>query len=166
MPDIEIDEEVYDTKKAFVEEASLIFEKQGHSRISGQILAWLHVCEPEAQSFNDLVEHLNVSKASISNMTRLLLQSGFIEKVRKSGERQTYFRLVDHAWCKVMERQIEIMSELRNISAKYKEELKDEVNSDIDRLNEMHDFYAFVSEHFPESIESYKKSCRDAGEAN
>lgn len=159
MPDLELDKNVYEKKKAFVDEASLIFEEQGHSRISGQILAWLHVCEPEAQSFNDLVEHLNVSKASISNMTRLLLQSGFIEKVRMPGERQTYFKLVDHAWCKVMERQLEIMSQLRDISAKYKEELKDEDVNRIDRLNEMHDFYEFVTDHFPESIEEYKKSC-------
>jgi DNA-binding transcriptional regulator GbsR (MarR family) len=166
MPDLELDESVYEKKKAFVDEASLVFEEQGHSRISGQILAWLHVCEPEAQSFSDLVKHLNVSKASISNMTRLLLQSGFIEKVRKPGERQTYFRLVDHAWCKVMERQIEIMSELRNISAKYKNELASTGEGDIDRLNEMHDFYAFVTEQFPESIEAYKKSCRNGEEAN
>jgi DNA-binding transcriptional regulator GbsR (MarR family) len=159
MPDLELDKNVYEKKKAFVDEASLIFEEQGHSRISGQILAWLHVCEPEAQSFNDLVEHLNVSKASISNMTRLLLQSGFIEKVRMPGERQTYFKLVDHAWCKVMERQLEIMSQLRDISAKYKEELKDEDVNRIDRLNEMYDFYEFVTDHFPESIEEYKKSC-------
>lgn len=163
MPDLELDENVYEKKKAFVDEASLIFEEQGHSRISGQILAWLHVCKPEEQSFNDLVEHLNVSKASISNMTRLLLQSGFIEKVRMPGERQTYFKLVDHAWCKVMERQLEIMSQLRDISARYKEELKDEDVDRIDRLSEMHDFYEFVSEHFPESIDEYKKSCRENG---
>ncbi|PAU95097.1 hypothetical protein CK503_02540 [Aliifodinibius salipaludis] len=158
-----VEEEIYKKKKEFVEEASLIFEEQGHSRISGQVLAWLHVCEPEAQSFSDLVEHLNVSKASISNMTRLLLQSGFIEKVRKPGERQTCFKLVDHAWCKVMERHLEKMKQLRDISAKYKEELKVEDDTDIDRLNEMHDFYAFVTEHFPESIETYKKSCSDEG---
>lgn len=164
MPDLEVDEHVYEKKKAFVHEASLIFEEQGHSRISGQILAWLHVCEPATQSFNDLVEHLNVSKASISNMTRLLLQAGFIEKVRMPGKRQTYFKLVDHAWCKVMERQLEIMSRLRDISAKYKEELKDEDVERIDRLNEMHDFYDFVAEHFPESIEEYKRSCRNNGQ--
>lgn len=159
MPELKIDDKVYKKKKEFVDEASLIFEEQGHSRISGQILAWLHVCKPEAQSFNDLVKHLNVSKASISNMTRLLLQAGFIEKVRVSGERQTYFKLVDHAWCKVMERQLEIMSQLRDISAKYKDVLKAEGEGDIDRLNEMHDFYEFVTDHFPESIEAYKKSC-------
>ena len=161
MSDIQTDDKVYEKKKAFVDEASLIFEEQGHSRISGQILAWLHVCNPEAQSFNDLVEHLNVSKASISNMTRMLLQAGFIEKVRISGERQTYFKLVDHAWCKVMERHLENMKKLRDISAKYRRELDEEGETDIGRLNEMHDFYEFVTNHFPESIEAYKKSCKE-----
>lgn len=157
-----VDEKIYKKKKKFVEEVSLIFEEQGHSRISGQILGWLHVCKPEAQSFNDLVEHLNVSKASISNMTRLLMQSGFIEKVRIPGKRQTYFKLVEHAWCKVMERHLEKMKQLRDISAKYREVLDAEGEDDIDRLNQMHNFYEFVTENFPESIEDYKKSCRNA----
>ena len=157
------DETVYEKKKAFVEEVSLIFEQQGHSRISGQILGWLHVCTPPEQSFSDLVEHLNVSKASVSNMTRLLMQAGFIEKVRLPGERQTYFKLVDHAWCKVMERHLENMKKLRDISEKYRAELNEEGETEIDRLNEMHDFYDFVTENFPESIEAYKKSCRCDG---
>lgn len=157
-----VDEKIYQKKKEFVEEASLIFEEQGHSRISGQILGWLHVCKPETQSFNDLVEHLNVSKASISNMTRLLMQAGFIEKVRISGDRQAYFKLVDHAWCKVTERHLEKMRQLRDLSAKYREVLGAEGEDDIERLNEMHDFYDFVTENFPKSIEEYKKSCRSA----
>ncbi|MGM0545383.1 MAG: GbsR/MarR family transcriptional regulator [Bacteroidota bacterium] len=157
-----VDEKIYKKKKKFVEEVSLIFEEQGHSRISGQILGWLHVCKPEAQSFNDLVEHLNVSKASISNMTRLLIQSGFIEKVRIPGKRQTYFKLVEHAWCKVMERHLEKMKQLRDISAKYQEVLDAEGEGRIDRLNQMHDFYDFVTENFPDSIEDYKKSCGNA----
>lgn len=158
------DETIYEKKKAFVEEVSLIFEQQGHSRISGQILGWLHVCKPAEQSFNDLVEHLNVSKASISNMTRLLMQAGYIEKVRISGERQTYFKLVDHAWCKVMERHLENMRKLRDISEEYRAELNAEGEEEIDRLKEMHDFYDFVTENFPESIEEYKQSCRNNGQ--
>lgn len=158
---IEVEEKGYKTKKAFVEEVSLIFEQQGHSRISGQILGWMHVCEPQSQSFKDLVNHLNVSKASISNMTRLLLQAGFIEKVREPGDRQTYFKLADYAWCKVLERQLDIMSQLRDVSAKYRNELQNEGIEEIERLNKMHDFYDFVTDHFPESIDEYKNSCRN-----
>jgi DNA-binding transcriptional regulator GbsR (MarR family) len=157
-----LDKKVYEKKKAFVEEVSLIFEEQGHSRISGQILGWLHVCKPAEQSFKDLVEHLNVSKASISNMTRMLMQAGFIEKVRMPGERQTYFKLVDHAWCKVMEQHLENMKKLRDISASYRSELNREGEGEIERLNDMHDFYEFITENFPESIEAYKKRCANS----
>ncbi len=155
------EKQIHKIKKAFVEEVSLIFEEQGHPRISGQILGWLHVCTPEAQSFNELVKHLNASKASISNMTRLLIQSGFIEKVRKSDDRLTYFKLVDHAWCKVLERQLDIMGRLRDLSSKYQKELVKEGEKETDRLEQMHDFYEFVTDNFPESIEQYKLSCRN-----
>jgi hypothetical protein len=55
------------------------------------------------------------------------------------------------------------MKKLRDISEKYRAELNEEGETEIDRLNEMHDFYDFVTENFPESIEAYKKSCRCDG---
>lgn len=39
------------------------------------------------------MESLNISKASVSNTTRMLLERGFIEKIRVKRKRQIYFKL-------------------------------------------------------------------------
>lgn len=145
----------YGQKIEFVEKLSLLYEEQGHPRISGQILGWLHVCEPPEQSFSDLVENLQVSKASISNMTRLLIQGGLIERVRKQGERQIHFRLVDNIWCNFMEKRLEFLFSMRKLSALYIDEGGE--NEDLQRVREMHEFYKFASGTIPKLIEEYRK---------
>lgn len=76
----------YENKIDFVEAFSLKVEETGHPRIYGQILGWLLVCEPDYQSFSDLMKNLNISKASVSNITRILLETGLIEKIRIPGK--------------------------------------------------------------------------------
>jgi len=151
------DDNIYEKKKHFVEEISLLMEESGKPRIAGQIMGWLMICDPPQQSFSDLVEHLEVSKASISNMTRMLLQSGLIEKVRIPGERQIYFQIQDKAWINVLENQLENVNALRNISASGLELLEEDPDTDKTRLQEMNKFYKFAEKHLPKIIEQYKK---------
>lgn len=149
--------DTYTEKQKFVEELSLLIEESGKPRISGQIMGWLMVCDPPQQSFSDLVEHLQVSKASISNMTRMLLQAGLIEKVRIPGERQIHFQIKEEAWVDVLEKELESIHSLRDLSKKGLELLKEEPETDKSRLKEMHRFYTFAAKHLPTLIEEYKK---------
>ncbi|MDZ7771715.1 MAG: MarR family transcriptional regulator [Balneolaceae bacterium] len=167
----------YSRKIAFTEKISVIFEEAGEPRISGQILGWLLVCDPPEQSFSQLVEHLQVSKGSISTMTRRLLQSGLIVKTRKQGERQVYFRLAENAWSRVMEHRLKFAHTLRDMAGEWLEGEEGRSKGDSDRageaagentgkdagqnavdtsrLREMHAFHQFVSEKLEETIEEY-----------
>ncbi len=150
-------DDTYKQKKQFVEEVSLLIEESGKPRISGQIMGWLMVCDPPEQSFSDLVEHLEVSKGSVSNMTRMLVQSGLIEKVRLPGERQIHFRIKEGAWVDVLEKELESINSLKNISDKGLKILKKEPGTDKSRLKEMNKFYKFAEKNLPRLIEEYKE---------
>ena len=150
-------DDLYEKKKQFVEEVSLIIEEIGQPRIAGQIMGWLMICDPPQQSFSDLVEHLGVSKASISNMTRMLLQGGLIEKVRIPDERQIHFQIKDGAWISVMENRMKSINSLRKVSQKGLELLENDPDTDENRLKEMNKFYQFAEENMPKLIEQYKK---------
>lgn len=76
-----------------VEEVGLLFEQYGAPRMAGRVLGWLMVCDPPEQSAADLARALVASKASISTATRLLVQTGIIERVARPGVRPVYFRL-------------------------------------------------------------------------
>lgn len=151
------DDEIYKKKKQFVEEISLLIEETGKPRISGQIMGWLMVCDPPEQSFSDLVEHLGVSKGSVSNMTRMLLQTGLIEKVRLPGERQLYFRVKESAWVNMLEKKIESIHALTALSDRGLNILEEEPNTDKSRLKEMKRFHEFAMENIPKLIEKYKE---------
>lgn len=150
-------DEIYKKKKQFVEEVSLIIEESGKPRILGQIMGWLMVCDPPEQSFFDLVEHLEVSKASVSNMTRMLLQLGFIKKVRLPGKRQIHFRIKEGAWVDVLEKQLESIYALKNLSDRGLNILEKEPNTDKTRLKEMNKFYKFAEKNLPRLVEEYKE---------
>lgn len=150
-------DDLYEKKKQFVEEVSLIIEDIGQPRIAGQIMGWLMICDPPKQSFSDLVKHLGVSKASISNMTRLLLQAGLIEKVRIPGERKIHFQIKEDAWINVMENHLRSVNSLRRISNEGLKLLDEDPDTDKTRLEEMNKFYRFAEKNMPKLVEQYKK---------
>lgn len=150
-------EDKYSNKTDFVDEFSLKMEQIGHPRIYGQILGWLLICNPPYQSFPDLMENLGISKASVSNTTRMLLEAGLIEKVRITGERQIYFRIKEGSVTDFMERQMQLVSDLKDISGKALKLVKEEQQTNPGRLERMFKFHSFLSKEFPVLIEKFKK---------
>ncbi|MCG2589857.1 GbsR/MarR family transcriptional regulator [Rhodohalobacter sulfatireducens] len=148
---------MYKNKKEFVEDFSLKIEEFGHPRIYGQILGWLLICEPPHQSFSDLTENLGISKASVSNTTRMLLERQLIEKVRLEGERQIYFKLKKGSLIEFMEKQLQLTLDLESITAKGLKFAKEEKNIETDRLQKANDFHQFLAEQTKGLIENYKK---------
>lgn len=145
-------------KMNYVEEMTLKLEEAGIPRIACQILSWLMICTPAHQSFTDLIDNLEISKASISNMSRLLIQMGLIEKVRIQGERQIHFQLKEEAWVDLLEIQTQQVYDLAKISQKGLDLLKNEDEAQKQRLKEMNRFYTFLSEEMPDLIERYKNN--------
>lgn len=150
-------EECYASKIDFVDEFSLKMEQIGHPRIYGQILGWLLICDPPHQSFPDLMDNLGISKASVSNITRMLLEAGLIEKVRITGERQIYFRIREGSVTDFMERQMQLVTDLKDISGKALELVKEKKGTAPYRLDRMFKFHTFLSREFPVLIEKFKK---------
>jgi hypothetical protein len=62
------------------EELGLMLADAGLPEIAGRVLGWLLACDPPEQSLEQLRVASKASRASISNMTRLLLHFGFIER--------------------------------------------------------------------------------------
>ncbi|MEX0844967.1 MAG: hypothetical protein WD022_06780 [Balneolaceae bacterium] len=149
-------ENTYSEKSDFVDDFSLKIEELGHPRIYGQILGWLLICDPPHQSFPDLMENLNISKASVSNTTRMMLERGLIEKVRLKGERQIYFKIKKGALIEFMEKQMALTIDLQEITKKGLELSKKEGGIDLTRLERIHSFHQFLAQHLPELIQKFR----------
>ncbi len=67
--------------KQFIEDMGILFEEMALPRMAGRIFGWLLMCEPLHQSAEELASVVGASKGSISSMTRLLIQSGVVERM-------------------------------------------------------------------------------------
>lgn len=146
----------YENKSDFVDEFSFKIEELGHTRIYGQILGWLLICDPPHQSFTDLMENLDISKASVSNTTRMLLERGLIEKMRVKGERQIYFKLKEGSLMDFMEKQMKLTLDLESITAKGLKFVKQDKTTDPKRLQKANDFHRFLVEQTKNLIQKYR----------
>jgi DNA-binding transcriptional regulator GbsR (MarR family) len=80
------------TRKDFVERFAVAKEGDGLPRIAGRIFGLLLTGERDL-SLDEIAKELGASKGSASVNTRLLEQSGFIERVSKPGDRRDYYRI-------------------------------------------------------------------------
>ncbi len=96
----------------FIRDMGALFASAGGSAIGGRILGWLIVCDPPEQSLAGIQAAVGASKASVSTMTRLLVESGFIERAAGADPRRTAFRVREDAWNIMMERRFGLLTQL------------------------------------------------------
>lgn len=141
----------------FVEDVGLLLERRGHPRMAGRILGWLLICDPPHQSIDDLAETLDASKASISTMTRLLVQMDLLERVGLPGERRDYFRIKPGAWAELMRETMEEILLARRLTERGLELLEGKPVELKQRLKEARAMYAFFEEEFPILLERWER---------
>ncbi|GIW26008.1 GbsR/MarR family transcriptional regulator [Meiothermus sp.] len=146
----------------FVEEFALAYEAAGIPRTAGRILGWLMVCDPPEQTASQLAEALGASKASISTMTRLLLQMHLIERVPKRGSRQTHFCIRPDTWSRSVQQGLSSLSRYRALAEQGLRLLQEAPPARGERLREMRDLYAFFEEELQGLFERYERSKRKA----
>ncbi len=93
-------------KEQFVERMGLMTEADGLPRIAGRIFGYL-LLTPGECSLDELAAALGVSRASVSNDARRLVQMGLIERRSRPGDRRDYYRSAPEAFRHSIEARIE-----------------------------------------------------------
>jgi DNA-binding transcriptional regulator GbsR (MarR family) len=148
-------------KLQFAEVVGRIMEDSGKPRIAGRILGWLMVCTPPYQSFDDLVEVLDVSKGSVSTMTRNMIDAGLVKRTTIPGDRKSYYQVRRGAWTQVLENRIELARRFTEAAETGVEIMEAEPEENQWRIKEMHAFMDFVLETFKQALEAYEPTHRE-----
>jgi DNA-binding transcriptional regulator GbsR (MarR family) len=98
----------------FIERAGVLWEDDGLPRIAGRIFALALISE-QALSLDEISAQLGVSKASVSNDTRLLEQMGFIERVSQPGDRKDYYQSNERSFLRAIAERIRRMHQLQEL---------------------------------------------------
>jgi DNA-binding transcriptional regulator GbsR (MarR family) len=129
-----------------VERTGLVLEREGLPRMAGRVLGCLLVADPPRQSIAQLMEALDASNGSISTMTRLLEEQGYIERVGVPGERRDYFALRHGGWGRVLEGATRTLAALADVIARAQALAPAASQTD---LREAQAFLAFLTERLP-----------------
>ncbi len=148
----------------FIEAFALESEQVGWPRIAGRILGWLLVVEDARQSPGDLVEALGVSKASVSSMTRFLLDRQFIERCAKPGDRRVYYRLAPGLWPGLLKARLGGVASFQALAERALDLVGTSPRSD--RAREMATFYRWWAAEVPGLLQRWEAfQARQAGVA-
>jgi DNA-binding MarR family transcriptional regulator len=141
--------------RAWVEELAMVFERDGLPRMAGRIFGWLLVCDPPEQTMEELAAALQGSKASMSTMTRVLVQAGLIERVRQPGARRDHFRIRPGQWERLWRSRLDALSEALRLMERGQELLAGAPPARRGRLDELHDQYRFFERELPALVERW-----------
>jgi len=141
----------------YIEDVALFWERQGLPRIAGRIVGLLMVCDPPHRSAGQLAEELGASKASVSNMTRLLLTGGSIEAVAVPGDRATYYALTPDSLERKLERRVAAMVSFHALAQRGLDLLDGAPPERSARLRRVASLYAFMERELPALLERWRQ---------
>lgn len=141
----------------FVEEVGLFMERQGLPRMAGRMLGFLMVCQPPAQSFDQIALALGASKASMSTMAQILRSSGHVRRVAVSGERREYLSLKSGSWEDLMARQLHDFTAFRRLLQRAVDLNEVRHSGDPHHLRDLLALHDFMRKKLPELLAEWKQ---------
>ena len=148
-------------QERFIEQMGLLAEDDGMPRISGRLLG-LFLLEAGPFSFDDLVERLQVSRASISTNVRFLDQRGFVERTGRPGDRQVYVRMADDPFKALIEAVVRRKSRWVDVVSRTLDQLPDGAEEARGRLRKMLRLHEMIIEAMEGAIARWDE-VRDGG---
>ena len=130
-------------EERFIEEFGMFLERVGFARIAGRILGLL-LLSGEAMHLEQLARQLQVSKASISTNTRILVSVSIIQEYTRPGDRRSWFRVAPDAFIKRLDFVIAQFQALHIMLKQGLELVPPERTVAHTRLTEAVDFHAFM----------------------
>ncbi|MDY0341707.1 MAG: helix-turn-helix domain-containing protein [Coriobacteriia bacterium] len=147
--------EVTDSHDEPLDRLSGMLEAVGFPHVIARVYAALTLAEGEGLSTTEIVEQLGVSKASISNAMQFLVGTDLVERYRVPGTREAHYRMLKGRWGEVLSRKVAATGHIRRIAG----EVLGSTTSPRarERLEEMHDVYAFFEQEFEGVIRRFNE---------
>ncbi|MEU6841837.1 hypothetical protein ABZ930_08205 [Streptomyces sp. NPDC046716] len=126
----------------------------GWPPIAGR-LAGVLMLSPAPLTLSELQATLGASKGSTSEMTRLLIANGTVERVKVPGVRQAVYAWRDDAWVGCLQHQLHQTEQLLELARAAQERGRGMPEVQQARLREMHTYYAFMVRNLRRLLDEY-----------
>ncbi len=142
--------------RQFIERMGLAVERMGLTRTFGRLFGLLMVAD-RPLSLDEIVERLDVSKASVSTNARACEELGLARRVGVRGDRRDYYEIAPRAFESVTAKRVGAIHAMAGLAAEGLQAVGDEPSPARDRLTEMLDFYLFMGEQIEELLERWRE---------
>ncbi|MFZ3566379.1 GbsR/MarR family transcriptional regulator [Streptomyces sp. BH097] len=128
----------------------------GWPPIAGR-LAGVLMLSPAPMTLSELQEVLGASKGSTSEMTRLLIANGTVERVKAPGVRQAGYVWRDDAWSGCLQHQLAQTEQLLELAETAKARGAGMPEVQQARLRDMHTYYEFMVRELRRLLDEYRE---------
>jgi len=142
--------------RAYLDQLGGFFATHGMPPVAGRLMAHLLICEPSEQRADELAAAVGASRASVSVMTRLLVQLGLIDRRSATGKTLVY-RLHPDAWTRLLEDDLKSATRLREIAQAGLQLLGKRPPRARARLQRMRGFYQFLEDETAASLGRWRR---------
>ncbi|MGW4526391.1 GbsR/MarR family transcriptional regulator [Amycolatopsis sp. NPDC004378] len=108
-------------------------------------------------TLDELQDALGASKGSVSEMTRLLMVNGVVERYKEPGSRHFVHRWRDDAWIGCLQHQVTMNRELLELAETAQDQGKHLPPEQRGRLRQMRDYYVFMTEQLEALLAEYTR---------
>ncbi|MEU8633072.1 hypothetical protein AB0C38_12945 [Amycolatopsis sp. NPDC048633] len=142
---------------ALIEDFGLhIGRAMGWPPMAGRTSGVLMLSE-KPRTLAELQEALDASKGSASEMTRLLIDNGVVERFKEPGSRQFVYRWRDDAWVGCLQHQVTVNRELLELAENAQVRGEHLPAEQRRRLRQMRDYYVFMTEQLETLLTEYTR---------
>jgi DNA-binding transcriptional regulator GbsR (MarR family) len=150
-------EERIKKQKELVETVGRTYAKKGMQLNTGRILGLLTVMDKEQYTFDEIVEELQISKASASNALRMLEMTNVIQYNTVPGDRKRYFRIRKQERFALVDEHVVNMKETRDFLQTVLDLKANKTSDNAVLLGTLIDMLNFYLPKFEELKKEYKR---------
>ncbi|MFJ8752965.1 GbsR/MarR family transcriptional regulator [Streptomyces sp. NPDC102441] len=144
-----------DAREALVEEFGMhVGRAMGWPPMAGRAAGLLMLSE-EPMTLAELQDALDASKGSVSEMTRLLVTNGTVERYKAAGQRHFVYRWRDDAWAGCLRHIVASTTQLRELAEQAQVRGAGMTAVQQHRLGEMQEYYRFMVSHLESLLSEY-----------
>jgi DNA-binding transcriptional regulator GbsR (MarR family) len=141
--------------RASLERLTRMLEEVGFPHTIARVYTALTLAEGEGLATSELIEELEVSKASVSNAMQFLVGIELVERYRVRGSRQSHYRILKDVWGTILAKKFAAIGYIRRtVEEAMALEPSDQAR---ERLEEMHDVYSFFESEFEEVMSRWNE---------
>ena len=149
----------------FVEQTASALTAAGFPRMPARVLMALMVAETRGLTAQELGDRLGVSAAGISGAVRSLQNVRMVHRVPQPGSRRAVYELPEHSWYTASIAKNPLYDHLGLLAERAVDAIGDADSLASQRVQEMHDFFAFIQKRMPQVLDEWEaeRAVRGAG---